>query len=181
MVFRGWRVCASERGHSGSRLIGSWLPLNAPPFVPIPLVGISATSCPHLCPKSLGHRCGHVVADKPTEDSAAEGKASSKLVVTTPGCFDFWKPTTFGKDYIIEGGRGVYVVCTNIHGNERFLCNHSGSNLLLLDLVLCLSSISVSQSIADLRHRSSDTITVLDSRVIQTALPHHSSVCDAAE
>ena len=96
--FRGWRVCASERGHSGSRLIGSWLPLNAPPFVPIPLVGISATSCPHLWPKSLGHRCGHVVADKPAEDSVVEGKASSKLAVTTPACVDLWKPmsTIFG-------------------------------------------------------------------------------------
>ena len=61
------------------------LPLNPPPLVPIPPVGLSAPSCPHLCPRYLGHRCGHVVADKPAEDSAAEGKASSKLVVTMGG------------------------------------------------------------------------------------------------
>ena len=79
------RVLPRVGCYSAFRFISSWLPLKAPPFVAIPLGVLSATSCPHVCPRHLEHRCGHVVANTPAEDSAAEKKASSDFVVTTPG------------------------------------------------------------------------------------------------
>ena len=39
--------------------------------------GLSTTTCPHRCPRYLGHRCGHDGADKPTRGMGTNGGALS--------------------------------------------------------------------------------------------------------
>ena len=77
MVFRGSRVCASERGHSVLMfpVLGSSVATQRPAVRAHPSCWfIHATSCPHLCPRYLGHRCGHVVVDKPAEIRPRRGR-----------------------------------------------------------------------------------------------------------
>jgi hypothetical protein len=77
VVFRGSRVCASERGHS----VLMFPVLGSPVATQRPAVRahascwfIHATSCPHLCPRYLEHGCGHVVVDKPAEIRPRRGR-----------------------------------------------------------------------------------------------------------
>jgi len=92
----------------------------------------------------------------PLESSASP---SHLLLVSISGLFDLWKNNFFvGKPSIVEervGVRGLlhvpmHVVMISYLNHacgrrvpSRSLCNHSGSNLLLLDCLRCLSSISV--------------------------------------
>ena len=66
------------------------LPLDPPPLVPIPLVGLSAPSCPHLCPRYLGHRCGHVVVDKPAEIRPRRGRRHRNWMYPRGVCRPRW-------------------------------------------------------------------------------------------
>ena len=75
--FRGSRVCASERGHSVLMfpVLGSSVATQRPAVRAHPSCWfIHATSCPQLCPRYLGHRCGHVVVDKPAEIRPRRGR-----------------------------------------------------------------------------------------------------------
>ena len=66
------------RGSRGLRssVLGWFLPLNAPPFVPFPLVGLSATSCPSSMPQFTWDIAAGMlyVADKPAEIRPRRGR-----------------------------------------------------------------------------------------------------------